>query len=76
MENWKDYQVCTLNKSIHRTRSGGKNQHAQFIKSSDAHHADDTIMKHVNSVILANTKLVYNIYTMLGQRRRRWADVV
>ena len=25
---------------------------------------------------LANTKHLYNIYTMLDQRRRRWADVV
>ena len=24
----------------------------------------------------ANTKHLYNIYAMLGQRRRRWADVV
>ena len=24
----------------------------------------------------ANTKHLYNIYTMLDQRRRRWADVV
>ena len=23
-----------------------------------------------------NTEHLYNIYTMLGQRRRRWADVV
>ena len=26
--------------------------------------------------LLANTKHLYNIYTMLDQRRRRWADVV
>ena len=26
--------------------------------------------------IPANTKQLYNIYTMLDQRRRRWADVV
>ena len=23
-----------------------------------------------------NTRHLYNIYTMLGQRRRRWADIV
>ena len=26
--------------------------------------------------ISVNTKKLYNIYTMLDQRRRRWADVV
>ena len=26
--------------------------------------------------ITANTKHLHNIYTMLDQRRRRWADVV
>ena len=24
----------------------------------------------------ANTKYLYNVYTMLGQRRRRWVDVL
>ena len=30
----------------------------------------------VHSFFLANTKHLYNICTMLDQRRRRWADVV
>ena len=34
------------------------------VQSSNDHH------------IPANTKRMYNIYTMLDQRRKRWADVV
>ena len=29
-----------------------------------------------NPVNMVNTKQLYNIYTMLDQRRRRWADIV
>ena len=35
---------------------------------------DNTFYYNFN--FLTNTKHLYNIYTMLGQRRRRWADVV
>ena len=35
------------------------------------------LIENGNSVTnLANTKHLYNIYTILDQRRRRWADVV
>ena len=32
--------------------------------------------RHLHNIIPANTKHFYDINTMLGQRRRRWADVV
>ena len=46
----------------------------QTLKTSDV----NITTKHRNSYILypANTKHLYNICTMLDQRRRRWADVV
>ena len=33
-------------------------------------------VKRFTGTIPANTKHLYNMYTMLGQRRRRWADIV
>ena len=35
-----------------------------------------TYIIHEASAIPENTKHLYNIFTMLDQRRRRWADVV
>ena len=37
------------------------------------HHTQVNTAAH--AIIPANTKHLYNIYTMLDQRRRRWADV-
>ena len=37
---------------------------------------DSKIVLNCDSKITANTKYLYNIYTMLDQRQGRWAEVV
>ena len=46
------------------------------VLTSFVYYKSEPMLSHIHDIHPTNTKHLYNIYTMLEQSRRRWADIV